>query len=330
MRDPVRTVSLLVALGLFVIGMAMALQPSSPAGPRTEIAASNASPGTSDSGPGASHRPGPAGGSRDLQYSAVQSEYMWLDALDQANLLANRIPPPPGYERLPGEPKSFADWLRRIPLRKGRPQVLLFDGQAKPNQDAHFAVVDIDTGRKDLQQCADAIMRLRAEHLFAGGKQNDIHFNFTGGLRADWTRWAQGDRPIGSGSTMRWRTGTGRQDFSYRNFRTYLETVFKYAGTLSLSRELVPVTDVAGMQIGDVFIQGGSPGHAVIVIDVAVNRATGGKAFLLAQSYMPAQDFHVLKNPNDLGLNPWYKADYGDVLVTPEWRFRRADLKRFP
>ena len=64
--------------------------------------------------------------------------------------------------------------------------------------------------------------------------------------------------------------------------------VFSYAGTASLSRELAPV-NYQDMKIGDVFIQGGHPGHAVIVVDIAVHPKTKKKVFLLAQSYMPAQ-----------------------------------------
>ncbi len=79
------------------------------------------------------------------------------------------------------------------------------------------------------------------------------------------------------------------------------------------------------MEIGDVFIQGGSPGHAVIVVDLVVNSTTGEKRFLLAQSYMPAQDIHVLKNPNS--TDSWYSMS--EVIETPEWTFRSSDLKRF-
>jgi hypothetical protein len=91
---------------------------------------------------------------------------------------------------------------------------------------------------------------------------------------------------------------------------------------------LKPITDVKNIEIGDIFIKGGSPGHAVIVVDLALNSA-GEKRFLLAQSYMPAQDIHVLKNPKNAQLSPWFSTDFGDVLETPEWDFKKEQLKRF-
>ena len=104
--------------------------------------------------------------------------------------------------------------------------------------------------------------------------------------------------------------------------------VFAYAGTLSLAKELTSVP-VTSMQIGDVLIQGGSPGHAVIVVDMAENPATGEKLYLLAQSYMPAQDIQVLVNPKERDKSPWYTLKGEGCILTPEWRFTSANLKRF-
>jgi hypothetical protein len=89
------------------------------------------------------------------------------------------------------------------------------------------------------------------------------------------------------------------------------------------------VKDVKGMKGGDVFIKGGSPGHAVLVVDMACDPRTGRKIFLLAQSYMPAQDIHILKNPKDAKLSPWYDVEFGTILYTPEWVFAWSELKRF-
>jgi len=107
-----------------------------------------------------------------------------------------------------------------------------------------------------------------------------------------------------------------------------MELIFNYAGTLSLSKEMKAIT-IDQLNIGDVFIKGGSPGHAVIVVDVATNSETGAKIFLLAQSYMPAQEIQLLKNPSNEDLSPWYSTDFGDVLNTPEWTFYKNELKRF-
>jgi hypothetical protein len=189
-------------------------------------------------------------------------------------------------------------------------------------------VVDIDTGARDLQQCADACIRLRAEYLFAHDRPASIHFKFTSGHDAAWPAWATGQRPVVTGNSVRW-TRAARADASYQSFRQYLDVVFRYAGTLSLRKEMLPVPRVADVQPGDVFIIGGSPGHAVMVVDVAVHERTGAKVFLLAQSYMPAQDVHVLKNPTDARSSPWYPAAFGAQLVTPEWTFGPGDLRRF-
>ncbi|MBN2369761.1 MAG: DUF4846 domain-containing protein [Vicinamibacteria bacterium] len=223
---------------------------------------------------------------------------------------------------------DFADWLRGLPMKHGRPPVLLFDGRLKANQNAHVAVVDIDVGRADLQQCADAVIRLRAEYLYASSRMDDISFRFTSGDEARFTLWARGFRPQVRGSRVRW-IKTSPPDAGHAGLRRFLNVVFTYAGSKSLEQELCRVDDPSTLQAGDVFIQGGFPGHAVLVVDVAVHRSTGRAAFLLAQSYMPAQEIHILKNPGDARLSPWYVLDAGDVLATPEWIFRRSDLRRF-
>ncbi len=130
------------------------------------------------------------------------------------------------------------------------------------------------------------------------------------------------------GLEVKWRKKRG-YDKSYRTFRKYTDTVFMYAGSYSLNQELKPVKNINEMKIGDVFIKGGFPGHAIIVIDMAINKSNNKKLFLLAQSYMPAQEIHILVNPSNDNLSPWYELDFGQTLDTPEWRFSRGQLKRF-
>ncbi len=220
---------------------------------------------------------------------------------------------------------SFAGWLRGLPVKPEGAAVTLFDGQAKARQDVHAAVLDIDTGRRDLQQCADAVMRLRAEWLYAQRRYGDIGFNFTSGKRVAFARYAKGERPDSSGAT--WR-GRAKPDRSYGAFRRYMDLIFAYAGTASLAKELKPA-QAGDIRIGDVFIKGGFPGHAVLVADMAESESTGEKRFLLVQSYMPAQDIHVLKNPADASGSPWYAIPERS-LVTPEWTFAAGSLMRWP
>jgi hypothetical protein len=251
--------------------------------------------------------------------------YAWTSAYDPEQGLARRIAPPAGFDRVRAEDGSYGQWLRGLPLKPGRPPVHLYDGRLKGNQEAHWAVLDVDPGTRDLQQCADAVIRLRAEYLFATGRAAEVSFDFTSGDAAPFARWAEGFRPRVRGSRVSWARDA-KPGGTYVAFREYLDTVFNYAGSASLARQLSRVADPQDVAPGDVFIVGGFPGHAVTVVDVA--RRKRDTVFLIAQSYMPAQEIHVLRNPAHVD-DPWYDADIRDALVTPEWTFHRGDLRRF-
>lgn len=243
------------------------------------------------------------------------------------NTVSDRILPPKGYVRIEEDESSFASFLRRVLLKPDGAEVLLFDGRAKGNQHIHAAVLDIDVGDRDLQQCADATMRLWAEYLRSIGQERAIHFEFTNGFRVDYSKWIEGYRISVDGNNVSW-VKSGELSNSDETFMSYMQIVFAYAGTLSLSNELQSVI-IEDMKIGDIFLQGGSPGHAVIVMDMAINISTGEKLFLLAQSYMPAQNIHILVNPDNELISPWYVLDDRNDFDTPEWRFTKSDLRRY-
>jgi hypothetical protein len=243
----------------------------------------------------------------------------------QGKTLQERFKTPDGYERVGVD--AFGKYLRNLPLKPHGSMVHYYDGKVKDKPGVYEAVVHMDIGKQNLQQCADAIMRLRAEYLLAAGEADKIHFNFTNGFNAEYAKWRQGYRIAINGNSVSWTKRANVGD-SYTSFRSYMDVVFSYAGTMSLSKELKPVA-YAAMQPGDVFIIGGSPGHAVIVVDMAKNRA-GKKLYMLAQSYMPAQDIQILCNPNNKDLSPWYELDESvNAVITPEWDFTAGDLKRF-
>lgn len=240
------------------------------------------------------------------------------------------IPPPPDYHRMTDTTGSFAGWLRTVPLKKDR-TVFLYDGTPKNNQDAQFAVLDVSVGHQDLQQCADAVMRLRAEYLRTVQKPAAIDFVTEQGVRLNYREWENGGRVRLSGNRLVAYALPGQDLFCNTRacFDQYLHMVFMYCGTRTLERQLVSKSFTA-MAPGDVLIRGGSPGHAMLVVDMAEDVA-GRRVYLLAQSYMPAQDIHIVKNPAEGGLSPWYRLSAGDgVIQTPEWTFTINQLRTWP
>ncbi len=239
-----------------------------------------------------------------------------------------RILPPNGFVREKCETNSFTYYLRNLPLKAQGAKVHLYNNAVKTNQNGTFAVVDMEIGNTDLQQCADAVMRLRAEWLWKQKRYSDIHFNFTSGDKIEYVKWAEGNRLKVLGSKITWEKKANK-DYSYITFRKYLDKVFMYAGTASLSKELmaVPFTNI---QPGDVFIHGGNPGHAMIVVDVVTNSKTNQKAFIVAQSFLPAQEIEIVKNLNNPTTSPWYIVNEKDLEIKfPEWTFTPHELKRF-
>lgn len=258
----------------------------------------------------------------------VQTSTEQIESATSADLkVVKDIPLPEGYVRIRPEENSFAAYLQQLSLSDDK-TVYLFNGQKKNNQDAQYAVLKMDIGDKDLQQCADAVMRLRAEYLYEQKKYDKIAFNFTNGFNCDYKRYAAGYRVKVSGNNCSW-VKSAAEDYTYPTFRKYMNQVFTYAGTLSLHKQMktAPLQDIYP---GMVFIQTGNPyGHAVTVMDMAVNKSSNDTIFLLSQSYMPAQSIHILNNP-EAENSPWYssKRNSGE-LRTPEWTFNITDLKQF-
>ena len=83
----------------------------------------------------------------------------------------------------------------------------------------------MEIGNRDLQQCADAVIRLRAEYLWKHKRYTDIKFNFTSGFTAEYKKWAEGNRIKVSGNRVQWYASGKGVDYSYKTFRNYLDMV---------------------------------------------------------------------------------------------------------
>lgn len=263
--------------------------------------------------------------------AAAETGYPWLAALGEVATepLSAREPVPEGFRRIDAPEDTLAAWLRDLPVRADRATVHAHDGRVLRAPAAH--VVAMDVGARDLQQCADTAIRLLSEFAWARGATDDLGWDFTSGDRTRWADYVAGERFV-IGRTVERRRGAARPA-TRDTFGRWLDLVFTYAGTRSLAREGRAVAPGEVMP-GDVFVAGGSPGHAVIVLDVAVH-ADGRRAALLGQGFMPAQELHVLRGRSgarsEVLDGTWFVLPAADdgLLDTPSWApFTGAQARR--
>ncbi len=173
----------------------------------------------------------------------------------------------------------------------------------------------------DLQQCADACIRLWAEYLWKNKQYEKIHFKGGNGFVYEYTKWAAGYRVHFDKNWHATWSKDAQPDHSYATFRKYLSLVFTYCGTLTLSKELKKA-EATDLRPGDILIYGGSPGHALTVMDVLRNKKTGQLRVMFSQSYMPAQEIEILASPDDNNA-PWFDIDIEKRpwVNTPQWYF---------
>ena len=240
------------------------------------------------------------------------------------------------FESLPVKPKSsqqvvhtankkkVTSWqyfLQHLPI-VDQP-ITDYKGKPVNYQQKHVGIIPYDVGKTDLQQCADALMRLRAEYLFLQKRYDEIGFHFVSGDYYSWNDYCNGLRPVIKGRGIKF-ISKSRAEKNHESLRLYLDIVYNYASTLSLAKELRQAND---FEIGTVVIHPGSPGHCFIIIDEA-NNTDGEKIYKLAEGYTPAQSIYVLRNLNEPGRSPWHKLKMG-VIETASYKFDSYKLVKF-
>ena len=259
--------------------------------------------------------------SKTISESEEISEPQW-NAIADGDTLETRINEPLDFERIEVSEGSFGDFLRKYEMKPDGSQVLIYDGTPKGNQNDHVAVFARPIEDRDLQQCADSIMRMYGEYYYSKGQYDKIKFPMGGGFVGDFSKWSQGYSISLSGNSLCWIRSSSC-DSSYDSFVKFMNLVF----AMNMEDASKGIT-IEEAQIGDVFIKGGSPGHVVMIVDMCENEA-GEKAFLLGQGYMPAQEFHVIKNPLHPD-DPWYyETELTYPFITAEYTFPENSLKRF-
>jgi hypothetical protein len=177
--------------------------------------------------------------------------------------------------------------------------IVYYNGKPVSNQNKNGGVIPYDVGNTDLQKCADALIRLRAEYLFEQKLYNTIGFHFTDGHYYTFNDYCKGSRPIINGNHLHFQTFTSSSK-THKSLRRYLNIVYDYASTISLAKEL---KDAEDFDIGTVVIHPGSPGHCFIIVDEATT-ATGEKVYKLVEGYSPAQSIYIVRNIFEPAINP--------------------------
>ena len=243
--------------------------------------------------------------------------------------LSDRFSEPSGYTRVDVDPSSYAAWLRGLPVRTDRTEVRAYDD--RPLERPSAAIVHLDVGMTDLQQCADTAIRLHAEYLWRTGRAHTAGYHFTSGDRSRWADWQAGERFVVSGSTVNRQREHARPN-THAAYRGWLEHLFRYAGTRSLAFDTATVPVNQPLAAGDMFVSPGSPGHTVILLDIAES-AIGPRIGLIGQGFMPAEDLHVLEQHGRHTIDDvWFvlPGPQGS-LTTPSWPpFPRDSAFRFP
>lgn len=319
------------ALALCLLGL-LACEPDVTSRPPSRVASAELAESVETEGTDrlADERPG-AGrpGAPAAVPSLALDDYPWhaddsVEALEAVDHLEDRFAPPAGFTRVAVAPDGFGAWLRRLPLAAEGTPVLAYDGRTiLPRDHRHLAAVStLDVGPRDLQQCADAVMRLFGEWRWSQGQARTVSFQSGFGAIA-WTRFLGGEIPHYDGDRVHWVPARRRATEDHASFRRYMDVVFTWANTGSLaSQASTPTRDE--LRPGDFFILPGNPGHTVLVLDLARDDA-GRRVALIGQSFMPAQRFQVLRPSPD---RAWFPIDE-DGVDTPFWRpFPWSSLRR--
>lgn len=267
--------------------------------------------------------------------ATLEKTYPWLSRVsaEQTGALTTldrRFAAPKGFVRVEAPAGSYAAYLRGLPVRTDRSETLLHTGD--PVSMPSAAVIPIDIGKRDLHQCADSVIRMYADWLWTQGRAEEARFHFTSGDLARWADWRAGKVLRVKGNKVE-KVSAKAAPNTYSAYRSWLDVVFNYASTRSMHRDATRIKDARELRAGDFFLQGGSPGHVVMILDIA-QHADGRRAALLGQGFLPAREFSVITNKHGRVLDEvWFVLpdEGGAAIPAPPWynTFSMDDAWRF-
>lgn len=244
----------------------------------------------------------------------------------EGSTIKTRVLVPKGYKRVIYTKNSFQEYLRNYKLKKYGSPIINYDGSKYGAQHWHDAILEVPVPKNGLQQCADALMRIRAEYLWEQNRKSEIGFKFTSGDYCSWKKYAAGYRPKIKGNKVSFHKTAGK-NHTKENFYKYLNLIYTYAGTASLHAELKKVK-IENLTLGDMLVQPGFPGHIEMIVDEVINEQ-GQKLYVLVQGNTPAQNVCLLKNFEDESISPWYQFSEKETIYTPSYYFKTPVFIRF-
>lgn len=204
----------------------------------------------------------------------------------------NSIPAPKGYSKIDYPEDSLESYIKSMDFSSQ--DVVDYKGNVKLSADSVAGTYNFEVGNENLMQCADCVIRIYSEYLLSSGKEEKIAFHLTNGTLMKYSDWKNGKRLLAFGDFAKMIPAT-TPDSSFDCFSAYLKSVYRYAGTKSLEKECEKIS-LQNLSVGDLVLKGGTPGHVMMVVDMAEN-STGEKCYLFAEGFTPAMSFHILKTP---------------------------------
>ena len=233
------------------------------------------------------------------------------------------------YNRIQTQENSFGETLRNLPLKPQYSDVLNYrNGVFKSGKDTAVAfVIDLEIKGRRLEQCMDILIRLYANYLWNTKQADKIKLPLPGGYWISWKDWKNGSRPAFKGINVHMQKSSEFDD-SYPTFQSYLNTVYSESHTQQFYHAL-EVIKREEVQIGDIVIRKGTKGHAVMIVDLAINDQ-GELIALIGNGDTPACQFFLLNHKKN---KPWIPLDFkNNTLELPlkrkmNWEgLRRFDL----
>jgi len=232
----------------------------------------------------------------------------------------------PGYSVFGGEPESYSEWLRLLPLAGPGTPVRNYRGDVVvPGDDEYLAaVVAIDVGSDNLQKSTDVALRLHAEWRWFV-RDHAMLYLTDSRFELPLKRWQAGDELSTKGLSPNWKTvAAPHPRASHADFRVFLDQIFALSDCSALVAESDPVVPER-VEPGDFLLHRGRDPEVLMVLDVAKSR-TGDRAVMLARSRNPAENIHIIR-PNRASL--WFPMRPAQPLrVARSQPFNWRELRR--